>query len=365
MLSRRAVLGITIVTAALGLVGGSASIASSPIRQLTQTASINVRPAWSPDEKQIAFQSNRDGPYHIYVMDADGTNARRITSGDADDRHPAWSPDGRFVAVDSGDSSGREIWVIDVASLARRQITTLGGIANFPSWSSDGKHLAFYEYVRGTMDVWTVGADGSAPTQLTHQLASEQNDQCTFACHSPAWSLDGRSLAFTNGDQNRVMVMATQAVDTATAISPDGESSHFPVYLADGKIAYVTEHIDQTDSYTDLWEADPGTGGQRTQLAQGILAQGPFELSPDASKLLFASPRSGNFEIYEVTLDAAGKAALAQRQPSGAPATGPSSTAGFDVSALAQGRTPYVLGGGLLMLLVAAGLATRRRPTSR
>ena len=63
----------------------------------------NVRPAWSPDGKSIAFQSNRDGPYHIFVMNSDGSNLRQITSGnDNDDRHPNWSPDGKTIAVDTG-----------------------------------------------------------------------------------------------------------------------------------------------------------------------------------------------------------------------------------------------------------------------
>jgi hypothetical protein len=60
-----------------------------------------------------------------------------------------------------------------------------------------------------------------------------------------------------------------------------------------------------------VWVQAAESTTQRDQIAEGILAQGPFEFSPDASQLLFASPRSGNFEIYSVTLDAAGKAALA------------------------------------------------------
>src|SRR5207249_2364382 len=80
--------------------------AASPIRQLTETEAANLRPTWSPDHSRIAFQSNRDGAYHIYVMDADGKNTKQVSSGDnVDDRHPTWSPDGKFIAVDSGDTS--------------------------------------------------------------------------------------------------------------------------------------------------------------------------------------------------------------------------------------------------------------------
>ena len=362
-MDRRAVL-VAASVAVLVLLCGYASIAaSSPIRRLTDTTSINVRPAWSADGKRIAFQTNRDGPYHIYVMDADGSNVQRLTDGDADDRHPAWSPDGRYIAVDSGGASVREIWIIDVASHARTQVTKLGQVASFPSFSSDGKHLAFYLYASGTMDLWSVGADASAPTQLTHGLASERNNQCTFACHSAGWSPDGRSIAFANGDQTQVLVMPVGTIDAATPISPSGESSHFPVFLADGRIAYVTEHIDLPDSYTDLWTVGQQVGAQRTQLVQGVLAQGPFELSGDGKELLFASPRSGNFEIYAVTLDAAGKAALASK-PQTITSTGAAASAAPSGLDLTKGPAPYVAGGAAIaaFAVTLAIRARRRRP---
>jgi Tol biopolymer transport system component len=288
--------------------------AASPIRQLTNTTATNVRPALSPDGKSLAFQSNRDGPYHVFVMGTDGNNLRQVTSGDADDRHPAWSPDGKLIAVDSGDQVKREIWIVDVASKNRTQLTRLGMTAQFPSFSPDGKTIAFFMYDRGTMDLWTVGTDGRKPAAVTKELASEQNNQCTFACHAARWSPDGSRIAFADGDNARVLLLAALTSGSATAISPDDEKSHFPVFLADGRIVYVTEHVTLDQSYTDLWIIDPNnTTAPRIELAQNIQAQGPFELNKDGTELFFSSPRSGNFEIYSVTLDAAGKAALAEK----------------------------------------------------
>src|SRR2546422_8208920 len=97
------------LAAFLALVTAYVSEAASPIRQLTNTSASNLRPAWSPDGKRIAFQSNRDGAYHIYAMDPDGANVKQMSSGENDDRHPAWSPDSKFIAVDSGSTQRREI----------------------------------------------------------------------------------------------------------------------------------------------------------------------------------------------------------------------------------------------------------------
>jgi TolB protein len=53
---------------------------------------INEDPAWSPDGTKIVFQSNRDGNWEIYVMDADGSNQQRLTINPAGDYWPSWGP---------------------------------------------------------------------------------------------------------------------------------------------------------------------------------------------------------------------------------------------------------------------------------
>ena len=313
----------------VGMLSVNVTAAASPIRQLTTNAEAsNLRPTWSTDGKRIAYQSNKDGSYHIYVMNADGGDTKQISSGaDIDDRHPAWSPDGNAVAVDSGDATHREIWLIDVGSQRRTQVTNTGAIASFPSWSPDGKRIAYYVYqskytpstttaagtFSGSMDVFIAQRDGSGVVQMTKQLASEANSQCTFACHSVRWSPDGSRIAFSDGDLTHVLVMAAigSSNNDPRVVTPDGERSHFPVFLSNGQILYITEHLLIDQAWTDLWQQDATAGAARDQIAQGILAQGPFEFSPDGHQLLFASPRTGNFEIYAVTLDDAGKAALA------------------------------------------------------
>ena len=61
-------------------------------RKLTTAPRDSWSPDWSPDGKRIAFASQRDGNYEIYVMNADGSDQRRLTRDPADDYHPVWSP---------------------------------------------------------------------------------------------------------------------------------------------------------------------------------------------------------------------------------------------------------------------------------
>jgi hypothetical protein len=188
----------------------------------------------------------------------------------------------------------------------------MDAFASFPAWSPDGTRLSFYVYQKGTLDIWTINKDGTKPVQMTQTLASENKSQCTFACHSATWSPDGSRLAYADGDQLRVYTMRSDDGTDQVKVSHDDPTgrSHFPLYMPDGRVVYVTEHINPGQSWTDIWATVPGSGQQPTALLQDVQVQGPFEFSPDGQRLSFSSPRNGNFDIYVATLDDAGKDAL-------------------------------------------------------
>jgi Tol biopolymer transport system component len=300
----------------LAVVGGLATaqiaFAAGPILQVTADGTSSVRPAWSPDAQRIAYQTSQDNAYRVYTMAADGSDRQLASQGAVDDRHPAWSPDGKMLAVDSGGDLKREVTLIDLATGNRTQITNLDAFSSFPSWSPDGTRLSFYVYQKGTLELWTVNRDGSKPVQLTQGLASETKNQCTFACHGAAWSQDGSRLAYSDGSQMSVFTMRADDGTDQVKVSQDDPTgrSHFPQYLADGRLAYVTEHINPGQAWTDVWAVTPGSNQPPVALLQDVQAQGPFDFTPDGSKMLFFSPRNGNFDIYVATLDASGKDAL-------------------------------------------------------
>ncbi len=67
-------------------------------QRLTNDTKMDYWPAWSPDGKHIAFTSNRDGNYEIYVMNPDGTGQRNLSKHPGNDNYAAWSPDSRRLA---------------------------------------------------------------------------------------------------------------------------------------------------------------------------------------------------------------------------------------------------------------------------
>jgi dipeptidyl aminopeptidase/acylaminoacyl peptidase len=82
-------------------------------RNLTSSPGVNEQEAdWSPNDRRIAFASDRDGDFELYTMRPDGSRVRQLTNNQGpDDRNPAWSPDGRRIAFDSnrGWPGGRDL----------------------------------------------------------------------------------------------------------------------------------------------------------------------------------------------------------------------------------------------------------------
>ena len=306
-----------------------ATAPGAAISQLTNNPAIDVRPMWSPDNRSIAFQSNRDSnTFRIYLMDADGGNQRALTKGASDDRHPAWMPDGKSILFDALTGNGREIWMINVADGSLKQITRLGGLSNFPAPSPDGQRITFYFYKDELLNLWTARIDGSDAKPLTRELASTGNNQCTFACHRAAWSQDNQYIAYSGGDHHSIWMMRYDGTNAQEVVGNE-DDNHFPWFLTDGRLGYITEHVSSFKSFTSAWAYDL-TSGKPTLLYEGMSPQGPFEWSKDHQKVLFHSPRAGNFDIYLVDLSAPeGLPALqgtpvAVSRPESAPAPGTS-----------------------------------------
>jgi Tol biopolymer transport system component len=341
------------------------------IIRLTTDPAIDVRPAWSPDNKAIAFQSSRNSStFHIYIMNADGSNQRALTKGTSDDRHPVWMPDGKSILFDSDDGTHEEIWMVSVSDGSLKQLTHQGMQANFAVPSPDGKRMAYYLYDNQNLDLWAANIDGSNPIALTHELHSAQNNQCTFACHQAAWTSDSKSLAYSGGDHTTIWMMGADGSGQRQVVAND-ERNHFPWFLSDGRLAYITEHVSPIQSFTDAWALDLQSGKADLLLDQ-MSPQGPFEWNIDSTKVLFHSPRAGNFDIYLIDLLAPGgvealkgkdapftqgdPAATAEAPAVDAPAAAPPAAPGATEAPSQAGILPY-LGAGAVVLLTIVGFA--------
>ncbi len=323
-------------------------------------------PAWSPDRSQIVFESYNGNYNSIWVMNANGSERRRLTNTN-DCRDPAWSPDGTHLAYSCDVIYQEAIYVANADGTNRIRVTDED---NFdppdyaPAWSPDGTQIAWS--LDG--DLWKMNADGTNKTQLV--------DNPQFAhIFEVTWSPNGTRIAFA-GDRDCVGCPAsdiyrvqangtgltrfgyTPDLVTGLVYSPDGTKLLFdscnvtqtsycedlalytmnsdgtnlqpfpgsgddqggspdwqvagPPFAdspaAPGQIAFVT-HRDHTDlpdrGYPDVYEIytmNPD-GSRQRRLTENAFDDTDPAWSADGTKIAFSSRRDGNYEIYTMNAD--------------------------------------------------------------
>ncbi|NLI00863.1 MAG: hypothetical protein GX446_15380 [Chthonomonadales bacterium] len=163
-------------------------------RRLTRSPANDNDFVWSPDSAHIAFVSDRDGLFALYVVDVRTGDERRIAGGAGDVSSPHWSPDGKSIAyLLGGPEPGLYLVSADGTGEPRKLAPSYGnnrfgvGITSH-AWAPDSRWIAFARRdVRNTTDVWVVPVSGGEAVNVTMYPGS--NEQ-------PQWSADGRFLTF-------------------------------------------------------------------------------------------------------------------------------------------------------------------------
>jgi TolB protein len=161
----------------------------------TGAGGTNITPAWAPNGKDIAYSSSRSGDPEIWVSDANGSLARRITSFRGPDVSPVYNPrTGSQIAWISGRTGLPQLYIMDADGSAVQRMTD-GGYATSVSWSPNGQFLAFAwdrKYgpgAPGGQDIYIMEIATHRWIQLTHD-----GGRCDF----PSWSPDGRHIVYAN-----------------------------------------------------------------------------------------------------------------------------------------------------------------------
>jgi TolB protein len=134
---------------------------------LTDGTSDARAPHWSPDGKQIAFDSDRNGSWDVFVMNADGSNARDVTPSSANEHVTDWSPDGLTLLTTSDRTGNGDLYRVSLSTGTSTQITNSSAHDVAAVFSPTGKSIAFSSDLRAYFDVYTINADGSGLKALT------------------------------------------------------------------------------------------------------------------------------------------------------------------------------------------------------
>jgi Tol biopolymer transport system component/DNA-binding winged helix-turn-helix (wHTH) protein len=138
---------------------------SAGARKWIYSTRAQITPSYSPDGSRIAFQSNRSGNPEIWIADADGANAARLTSFNGPlTGAPAWCSDGRRLAFDSRESGISAIYVVDTLERVPRRVQTTQANLALPTWSADCRFLLASD---GRESLYLVPAEGGEARRFT------------------------------------------------------------------------------------------------------------------------------------------------------------------------------------------------------
>ena len=242
------------------------------------TSSImDADPSWSPDGGQIAFtrlNGCRDPECvfgDVWVMDADGTDARFVTKG----FNPSWSPDGERLAYESCatggfypcDSDRRNVSLVNPDGTGRVDLTAgMRAACNDntpsrevePAWSPDGTRIAFASAAeRCRMEIYAMDADGTGKVRLSEAGINEADGQ-------PSWSPDGEEIVFARSYEAEMpRVFAVDADGVLGEVAFPNARGFEPAWAPDGRrIAHRATPGNALTSVTVTGEATPlGTTG--------------------------------------------------------------------------------------------------------
>jgi TolB protein len=200
---------------------------SLPLTRLTAGPWDDITPSVSPDGKQMAFASNRDGHWDLYAMDLSTGEVNRLTDTPEYDASPSWSPDGQWLVYESyplpsGEKTGGnlDLFIRQVNAQNQNpiQLTSDPGADFDPSWSPKGRQIAFVSNRSGENEIWLADLD-----KIDDRFQNISRDASIAQSH-PAWSLDGSWLAWSAN---------TNGYSTIYRWSPDQPGSA-PQYVGSG-----------------------------------------------------------------------------------------------------------------------------------
>ncbi len=275
---------------------------------LTVGSSYNTTPVWSPDGKLIAFASDRNGNFDVYVMPSEGGEATRLTYHSSDEEPTSFTPDGKHVlfsasildAASSAQFPHRvlpELYEVDLEGHMPTQVLTTP--AMYAVWDRAGRRLA-YSDVRGfemewrkhdhssfARDVWVWDRASNKHTRLTEFGADNRQ---------PVWTPDESGLFFLSERSGSFNIWKMSLTDPKAAVQVTMHKDHPVRFLSASSAGDLCYAFDG-----GLWVRPAATGeSHRLEVLIATDRRDPqvesenvgeqiseFEVSPDGSEIAF------------------------------------------------------------------------------
>ena len=255
---------------------------------VTSFAGVEGQPSLSPDGRQVAFVSNRDGQWDLYVTLVTGGDPIRLSNDPNLEAQPRWSPDGTTILFSRLNETGlQDIWVTPAfPGTPRRLIQN----ALTPAWSADGRRIAY----SASNVIWICDATGTNPRAVT------KADPAPLFQHQPAFSHSGRQVAFVRRRLGPRSELALADVETGVVrtLTSDEALALSPVWSSDDRFIYFSSSRGGT---MNIWRMTVATG-EAMQITAGQGDDTEVDVSADGKRLIFATYRA-NTNLAEISFD--------------------------------------------------------------
>jgi PKD repeat protein/Tol biopolymer transport system component len=204
---------------------------------------IDMAPTRSPDTEWVAFTSNRDGNWELYIAKVDNSIIRRVTfNTHAKDIDPVWSPDGKYIAFESDRDGNWELYLLNLATGEEKRLTDHPASDINAFWSADSRKIAFQSDRDGRWQVY----EKDIATGIERRISDGLGDDV-----DPAYSFDGKRIAFRSyRDGNSVIyLMNADGTDVHPISDLRGSASNHTWYMDDSIIAYQSDLDGDLDIY--------------------------------------------------------------------------------------------------------------------
>jgi len=284
-------------------------ISSASAAAQDQSATFHQEVTWSPDGKRLSYSEmhmtmtdgKRTMDADVWIVNADGSERKKLTDLEGSQYFSSWVPDGSSVAFGSADMAKgvADIMIVKTDGSAPKKLTAGGGRNSQPAVSPDGRRIVFAstrdaeKYQLYVMDI-----DGGRTVRITRDDA--------VAHYNPQWSPDGKLIVFyaEKGDRkDQIWTVRSDGTDARLLTGGEGHNI-FPAFCADGRIIFSSNFDGEPDGIFTM-AAD---GSDRKQI--GSVRSSWARISPDGKKIAWIEGKFPRTDVYVADLDGSNKVKL-------------------------------------------------------
>lgn len=254
----------------------------------------SVSPSRSPDGKWVAFSSDRDGNWEIYVANADSGTLQRMTFNTwATEVNPVWSPNGKQLVYESIRNGNWDLYTMDVVTGEEGRLTTSPGSDINAFWSPDSSKILFQSNRDGITQIYEIDMASKVDRKVSQGQAEDTD---------PAYGPDGSRMIYLSKSPttgNAIVTIAGVDGSNPVQISDETRNAAGMVWSKDGgRIVFQTESADKSTSDLVLYEVETG-------LSRDLTANSGRNYAPtwicDSSDVAFTSTAKETAQIFTIS----------------------------------------------------------------